>query len=108
MRLSFRQTAARSCRFIASAMTTLLCTVGAQAADPVDYLRQVKPIFQQRCYACHGVLKQKSGLRLDTAKSALTGSESGAVIVAGKPDESRLLELVTSGEDDRMPPRDQG
>ncbi|MBI3862281.1 MAG: DUF1553 domain-containing protein [Planctomycetia bacterium] len=109
MRLSSRLAIAWSCRFIAPTVTVLfLCGSRVEAAEPADYLRQVKPILQQRCYACHGVLKQKSGLRLDTAKSAIKGSDSGPVIVAGKPDESRLIELVSSGDDDRMPPKDQG
>ena len=36
-------------------------------ADDVDYLRDIKPILEARCYACHGPLKQEQGLRLDTA-----------------------------------------
>ena len=34
----------------------------------VDYLRDVKPIFAEKCFACHGALKQKADLRLDTAR----------------------------------------
>ena len=37
------------------------------AGETVDYLRDVKPILKGRCFACHGALKQKAGLRLDTA-----------------------------------------
>src|SRR5690242_3251566 len=37
----------------------------ASAEPPVDYLRQIKPILASRCFACHGALKQESGLRLD-------------------------------------------
>ena len=36
-------------------------------ANAADYLRDIKPVLKARCYACHGALKQKSGLRLDTA-----------------------------------------
>ena len=46
-------------------LAALLCISEAITADePVDYLTQVKPILQQRCYACHGALKQEAGLRL--------------------------------------------
>lgn len=89
-------------------IVVLLLAASASAADTVDYLREVKPIFERRCYACHAALKQKSGLRLDTARAALKGSDGGAVIEPGKPDDSRLIELVTSAGDDRMPPKDQG
>ena len=37
-----------------------------QTAQKVDYLSQIKPILSTKCYACHGVLKQKSKLRLET------------------------------------------
>src|SRR5262245_38828026 len=93
---------------ICLALAILISPTLAESAEPIDYLRQVKPLLQQRCYACHGALQQKSGLRLDTARSLLKGSGSGTVIVAGRPAESRLIELVTSTDDDRMPPPDQG
>src|SRR5687767_4695645 len=31
---------------------------------PVDYAREVKPLLQERCFACHGSLKQNAKLRL--------------------------------------------
>src|SRR4051794_32406944 len=39
----------------------------------VDYLRDVKPLLSKHCYACHGALKQKAGLRLDTASMMRKG-----------------------------------
>lgn len=89
--------------------TVLLIVAGcscARAEDrPVDYLRDVKPILQEHCYACHGGLQQESGLRLDTAKSVLTGGESGPAIVAGNANKSLLIEAVSGSKDGwRMPP----
>lgn len=70
-----------------------------------EYLEQIKPILKARCYACHGALKQKAGLRLDTADFIKSGSKSGAVIDLSKPEESELLKRVlTTDVDDRMPP----
>ncbi len=76
------------------------------AAEPVDFVRSVRPILQQHCYRCHGDEKQKSGLRLDIKSEALKGGDSyGPSIVAGDLDDSPLIELVTSeDEDSRMPP----
>ena len=45
----------------------LLLSSVANAADPVDYKLDVQPVLKQRCYACHGALKQEAGLRLDSA-----------------------------------------
>lgn len=65
------------------------------AADPVDYVQDVKPILARRCYACHGALKQKNGLRLDTVPLALKGGEGGPAIVGGKSADSLLIDAVT-------------
>ena len=86
-----------------------ICWLGlvipAARAEPVDYLRQIKPVLQARCYACHGVLKQEAGLRLDTAELARKGGESGLVIRLGEPTTSPLLQRVMSlDEAERMPP----
>ena len=75
------------------------------AADPVDYLRDIKPILQQRCYACHGALKQKGKLRLDTRSQAVEGGKSGAALKPGDVAASLLLERVDDPEETtRMPP----
>jgi mono/diheme cytochrome c family protein len=73
-------------------------------AEPVDYVRQIKPILAKHCYECHGSKKQESGLRLDTPAAALKGGESGPAILPGKSEES-LLYLAVAGSDvvDRMP-----
>jgi mono/diheme cytochrome c family protein len=79
------------------------------ASQTVDFAKQIQPIFASRCYACHGPDKQKNGLRLDRAKDALTGGDSGAAIVPGNPAEGELLRRVTSRDkSERMPPVDKG
>ncbi len=75
------------------------------AAEPVDYARDIKPILKERCYACHGALKQKAKLRLDTAAHALAGGKTGPAIEPGKPAASLLVERVSDTDDrSRMPP----
>ncbi len=75
------------------------------ADEPVDYVRRIKPVLQARCYACHGVLKQEAGLRLDTAALALKGGDAGAVIKPGDIDASSILRRVSSADEaERMPP----
>src|SRR5687767_15971769 len=75
------------------------------AAEGADYLRDVKPLLKERCYACHGALKQKANLRLDTAAGARKGGDNGPAVEPGKGAESLLVERVASGDPDtRMPP----
>jgi len=80
----------------------VLMTLTAGAAD---YLRDIKPVLKARCYACHGALKQKSGLRVDTAANIRKGAKGEAIVAPGKPTDSELLyRLTTKDLDDRMPP----
>src|SRR5262245_64927892 len=69
---------------------------GENAAGPVDYLKQIKPLLRERCYACHGPLKQRAGLRLDTAALAMKGGDSGPAVKAGGVAGSVLLERVSA------------
>ena len=90
-------------------LVRFVCLMGLAASvmadDSVDYVRHIKPVLQARCYACHGVLKQEAGLRLDTASFAIKGGESGAVIKPGDPAVSPLMMRISSTDDTtRMPP----
>ena len=69
-----------------------LCMPSALPAEEqrIDYLKDIKPVLQARCYACHGALKQKRGLRLDTVASMKKGGDSGAALVAGNSARSLL------------------
>src|SRR5690242_20064125 len=90
-------------------LATLALLAGPlRAAEPVDYLRDVKPVLAAHCYACHGALQQKGGLRLDTAKLVRDGGDSGPVVVPGKASESPLIARVTADGKRRMPPLNLG
>lgn len=92
----------RTCSVLA---VCLLPAVNACGGDPVDYATNIKPLLKARCYACHGALKQESGLRLDTGHLIRQGGEGGPVVKAGKADSSVLLQRVQADdESERMPP----
>ena len=80
----------------------------ASAADRVDYLKQIKPIFAEKCFSCHGVLKQESELRLETQSLMLKGGVSGPAIVPQHAEESLIVERISADEDERMPPAGEG
>ncbi len=72
----------------------------------VDYEKEIKPLLKERCYACHGALKQKADLRLDTAAAMRKGGDGGDILA---DDPALLLERVTTTDkDDRMPPEGEG
>ncbi len=77
------------------------------AQRTVDFARDVHPILQERCIACHGPEKQKSGYRLDSRDSAIKGGDSDdAAIIVGKSAESPLIQFVAGLDADKlMPPK---
>jgi mono/diheme cytochrome c family protein len=88
-------------RFASLALVLLGSTPVAAADPPIDYLKDIKPVLQERCYACHGALAQKGKLRVDSRANLL----AAGVLVPGKPAESELLSRVQSTEEaTRMPP----
>ena len=90
--------------FLAVAIVPL-ATASLVAADPVDYVRDVKPILRERCFSCHGALKQKGKLRLDTVAAMKIGGKDGPVVKPGDAAGSVLFDRVSdSDEKTRMPP----
>ena len=55
---------------------------------------KIRPLLSARCFKCHGKEKQNGGLRVDTLSTLLKGGESGAALIAGKPEESLLVEAI--------------
>ncbi len=75
------------------------------AEDRVDYQKQIKPVLRERCFSCHGALKQEGKLRIDTVAAAMKGGDSGASIKPGSIGDSLLIKRVTATDEaERMPP----
>ncbi|MBZ5855976.1 c-type cytochrome domain-containing protein [Flavihumibacter profundi] len=79
------------------------------APDAILYKDVINPIFEARCYSCHGANKQKGKLRLDSPAFIKRGGEDGEVVVAGKPEESELIKrlLLSLDAKKHMPPRNK-
>ncbi len=91
------------------ALALLVLPFGAAVASsgpaPIDYARQVKPLLAERCFSCHGALKQEGGLRLDTGWLIRKGGASGKAAVAGRSAESPLIRRIADPDPvTRMPP----
>ena len=84
------------------------CAAGADdavATDAVDYVKQIKPLLKERCYACHGALKQEAALRVDTGLAIRAGGDGGEAAIPRDPEGSLLLERVSAAlSAGRMPP----
>lgn len=64
------------------------------------FARQIFPVLDTKCVACHGTNKEQGGLRLDSYESLMAGGKDGSVIRPRNPDASLLLQKVT------LPPSD--
>ena len=94
-------------RFLFLATSFVFVTVPAFGEDrPVHFVRDVRPILAKNCFGCHGPdeKQRKAKLRLDVEESARTKK----AVVPGDADASKLVQRITSREDDRMPPVDSG
>ena len=85
---------------LVAGLCLLARTVSAAAPAPFSphqiefFETKVRPILAGTCQKCHGVEKQKGGLRLDSRESAFKGGESGAAVVPGNPAESPMIDAV--------------
>ncbi|MBK8923067.1 MAG: chitobiase/beta-hexosaminidase C-terminal domain-containing protein [Saprospirales bacterium] len=66
----------------------------------------VQPVLKSKCVSCHNAAKKKGGLRLDAPAFIEAGGKNGAVVAAGRPEVSPLLQrlLLPLHDDDHMPP----
>jgi len=68
-------------------------------AAPVDFAKQVQPIFKESCVKCHREDPKNprgpaGGLKLDDKAAILKGGKAGAAVVPGKADESLLVKVL--------------
>jgi hypothetical protein len=75
----------------------------AQNADPVDFRRDVQPLFKQYCVNCHGPNQQMGGFRLDRRRDAMKGGTI-AVIGPGNSAGSKLYLRLIGQYGLQMPP----
>src|SRR2546430_2133676 len=90
-----------------SAWAALASDPGSSSKGPVDFSRDILPIFSDNCFACHGPDEKarKANDRLDTKEGAFRVRDGTAAIVPGKSAKSELYRrLTTRDPDDLMPP----
>ena len=81
------------------------------ADDSVDFNHDIRPLLSSNCLTCHGPDEEEraADLRFDTEQGSRQDFGGYAAIVPGDPDESELVErLTTDDEDLRMPPEGKG
>jgi len=90
---------------LAGAATVDVTKLPPAATRPVEFVRDVQPIFTKSCVSCHGPEKQKGGYRLDSAAATLKGGEAySPAIKPGDSAGSPLIHLVAGLVPDSLMP----
>ncbi len=101
-----------------SIFVVVLCTIsavygGEKAVSKKDdkagvafFENKIRPVLVNRCYECHSEDAEKLGgkLLLDTRSGMMESGESGPSVVAGKPDNSLVIQALKWDHDLEMPP----
>ncbi len=83
----------------------LAAPIWAQKQDPAEFFeKKVRPVLLNNCQACHNSKLKTAGLDLTSAEGFAQGGQSGAIVVAGNPESSRLIKVIGYGESLKMPP----
>ncbi|HIG28172.1 MAG TPA: DUF1553 domain-containing protein [Verrucomicrobiales bacterium] len=75
--------------------------------SPIDFNRDILPIFSDNCFHCHGpdAKARKADLRLDQPEGLLLSSENTPLLIPGNPDSSEIVKRLESKDSDEvMPP----
>lgn len=98
-------------RFVYSLLFVLTLTSISSGAkkQPVDFVRDIKPILSDRCFNCHGpdAKNRQADLRLDLKEEAFAALafEGNRVIHPGRSGKSELIQRIQSEDPDlKMPP----
>lgn len=76
----------------------------AQAPKPISFINDVAPIFKESCFGCHDAKKRKGKLDMTSFDALRKGGDNDDPVVPGKPEDSRLLDLLKTNTARRMPP----
>jgi formylglycine-generating enzyme required for sulfatase activity len=81
---------------------------GGAAAKPVDFVTDVKPIFELNCVVCHNPehAHENGKFRLDTKEEAFKPHKKDQRILPGHPDDSEVyyLTVLPLSDENHMPP----
>ena len=89
----------------------LLCLLAwtsrvAIAQEAPQFQRDVQPVLNKYCVGCHNDQDKEGELSLQSFAQLNRKTESGRLVVQGKPGASRLLSVVTGRAEPKMPPED--
>src|SRR4051812_34887089 len=88
--------------FLRIGFPIFLCVL--QPTQAADFPAAVS-ILQEHCADCHTGNAKKGGLSMNSREALLEGAEGESVVKPGDSEHSRFIEVLTAGDEDRMPPK---
>src|SRR5712692_5582177 len=73
------------------------CHAAEKRVEP-RFESDILPVLREACLACHSAKAKQGGLSLETRHDIFKGGKSGPAVVPGKPLESVLLTMISSGK----------
>jgi WD40 repeat protein len=99
-------------------LLALLASVGERlnAADPiaienvqrneaVSFEKEILPILQKNCLACHSAKEKQGNLVLESPQDIIKGGDAGTAAVPGKGNESLIVSVASHRLEPIMPPK---
>jgi WD40 repeat protein len=80
-------------------------TIDLKRTAPVEYAKDVEPIFANKCFVCHSGNVTEAKFDMGTHAGVLKGGKRGAAVVPGKSAESNLFLFCSRQKKPMMPPK---
>jgi len=90
---------------VAGAAVPDLSKLPPAATHPVEFVRDIQPLFAKSCLSCHGPNRQEAAFRLDVREIALRGGDLGPAIVPGRSADSLLVQFISGAVPDQVMPK---
>ncbi len=92
------------CVLKATAIAQPIPIANVQRAGAVEFQKDILPLLQKSCLACHSASEKQGDLVLETPQTLRTGGDSGPALIPGRGAESLLLKLAAHQDEPSMPP----
>ncbi len=101
---SLLETHAQEATVQEAAKSDRISPVAPNLGRPIDFERDIQPILDDKCVACHNVAIAESKLILEDVPAILKGGKRGPVIIPNNSEKSLLYQLAARAADPAMPP----
>lgn len=77
----------------------------ATGNETVSFMEDVAPVLVGKCTRCHGGERGADNMELDTFARLMKGGRDGAIVMAGSPSSSLIVQMIEGTARDKVGPR---